>query len=216
MLRSAEEKDKWIYYLRMASRDPSICGTPLEILIQQLMMESNFIGQFKKLVTYTYLLLESPLWNDPLLTNVEERPLEPLTTIEEEAFKRKAVEIGVACHLFTAVLMKPVAIQYHVDLSQNVLSMALESPALQNELYAQLIRLTCSDIPYALQAWKLLAMAIPIYLPRQYSLLWLLKQHLGRWKTLKYEFIWGCFRFWTPNLALNSNRKIFYYLVNSN
>lgn len=120
-----------------------------------------------------------------LLIRPEEKPLDPLTSVEEETLKRKAVEIDVACHLFTAVLMKPVAIQYHVDLAQNILSMALENPALQNELYAQLIRLTLSDLPYALQAWKLFAMAIPIYLPRQYSLLWLLKHHLARWKQLK-------------------------------
>lgn len=95
--------------------------------------------------------LESPLWEDVLLVKPEEKPLDPLTTIEEETLKRKAVEIDVATHLFTAVLMKPVAIQYHVDLSQNILSMALESHALQNELYAQLIRLTLSEMPYALQ-----------------------------------------------------------------
>lgn len=80
--------------------------------------------------------------------------------------------------------MKPIAIQYHVDLSQNILTMALENPTLQNELYAQLIRLTLSDMPYTLQAWKLFAMAIPIYLPRNYCLLWLIKSHLARWKTL--------------------------------
>lgn len=108
-----------------------------------------------------------------------------MVTVEEEALKRKAVEIDVACHLFTAVLMKPLAIQYHVDLAQNILSMALENSALQNELYAQLIRLTSSDLPYSIQAWKLFAMAIPIYLPRQYSLLWLLKHHLARWKRLE-------------------------------
>lgn len=82
--------------------------------------------------------------------------------------------------------MKPLAIQYHVDLAQNILSMALENSALQNELYAQLIRLTSSDLPYSIQAWKLFAMAIPIYLPRQYSLLWLLKHHLARWKRLEW------------------------------
>ncbi|KAI6190189.1 hypothetical protein M3Y97_00089700 [Aphelenchoides bicaudatus] len=170
MLKSSEEKDKWLYYLRMASKDPSVCGTPFEILVQRLMMEPNVI--------------ESPLWNDVLLIQPEKKPLDPLTGVEEEALKRKAVEIDVACHLFTAVLMKPVAIQYHVDLAQNILSMALESPALQNELYAQLIRLTSSDMPYTLQAWKLFAMAIPIYLPKQYSVLWLLKHHLSRWKQL--------------------------------
>lgn len=120
-----------------------------------------------------------------MLVKPEDKPLDPLTTIEEESLKRKAVEIDVASHLFTSVLMKPMAIQYHVDLSQNILTMALENQSLQNELYAQLIRLTSSEMQYSLQAWKLLAMAIPIYLPRQYSLLWLLKHHLARWKNLE-------------------------------
>jgi hypothetical protein len=185
MLKSSEEKDKWLYYLRMASKDPAMCGTSFEILIQRLMLEAQPLGLSFLVYLYSNIIAESQLWNDVLLVRPEEKPLDPLTTIEGEALKRKAIEIDVACHLFTAVLMKPMAIQYHVDLSQNILSMGLENSALQNELYAQLIRLTSSEMPYSLQAWKLLAMAIPIYLPRNYSHLWLLKSHLARWKTLE-------------------------------
>lgn len=54
MLRSSEEKDKWLYYLRMASRDPSICGTSFEILIQRLMVESEPLGLLKSLQKINY------------------------------------------------------------------------------------------------------------------------------------------------------------------
>jgi hypothetical protein len=45
MLKNGEEKDKWLYYLRLASKDPSICGTPFEVLIQRLMVEPNPLGR---------------------------------------------------------------------------------------------------------------------------------------------------------------------------
>ncbi|KAI6213282.1 hypothetical protein M3Y94_00132100 [Aphelenchoides besseyi] len=173
LLRSNEEREKWLYYLRLASNDPAMRGTPFELLIQRLMSESN--------------PLDSQLWNDILLTRTQPKPMEPLTNIEDDQLKRKAIELGVACHLFASVLMKPVAIQYHVDLAQNILSMVFEHECLRNELYALLIRLTCSDLPYILQTWKLMAMAIPLYLPRHYALLWLLKNHLRRCVQLKRD-----------------------------
>lgn len=188
MLQSSEEKDKWLYYLKMVSRDAVMSGTPFEVLVQKLMLEFDPMG--------------SSLWEDPLLLICDEKnPVDSLTSIEDDELKRKALELDLvknsnfqifalnfdatksifqACFLFTSVLMKPIAVQYHVDLSQNILSSLLESDELKNELYAQLIRLTNSSMPYAIQAWKLLALAIPIYLPKQYSILWLLKQHLAR------------------------------------
>ncbi|KAI6225488.1 Pleckstrin-like proteiny domain-containing family H member 1 [Aphelenchoides fujianensis] len=173
LLKSSEEREKWLYYLRLSSNDPSMRGSPFEVLIQLLMAESE--------------PLDSPLWEDVLMTRPEPRPLEPLTSIEDEPLRRKAVELGVACHLFASVMMRPVAVHYHADLSQNILGMPFEHECLRNELFALLIRLTSSDLPFVQQAWKLLAMAIPLYLPRHYALHWLLKQHLHRWANLNRE-----------------------------
>ncbi|KAI6225155.1 hypothetical protein M3Y99_01369600 [Aphelenchoides fujianensis] len=164
---------KWLYYLRLSSNDPSMRGSPFEVMIQRLMAENDPLG--------------SPLWEDVLMTRPEPRPLEPLTSIEDEPLRRKAVELGVACHLFASVMMRPVAVHYHADLSQNILGMPFEHECLRNELFALLIRLTSSDLPFVQQAWKLLAMAIPLYLPRHYALHWLLKQHLHRWANLNRE-----------------------------
>ena len=71
--------------------------------------------------------------------------------------------------------------------------MARENAALRSELFALLIRLTNSEsgsggrggggdasTTTSLQAWKLLALALPLYAPRQYAILWLLQAHLRR------------------------------------
>lgn len=68
-----------MYYLRLASRDPLLCGTPFEVLVQRLMDESQ--------------PAQSALWNDVLLTVPEEKPTDSLTTIEEDAIRKKAIEL---------------------------------------------------------------------------------------------------------------------------
>ncbi|CAD5223660.1 unnamed protein product [Bursaphelenchus okinawaensis] len=172
MLKNVEEKDKWLYYLKLAAKDPSMCGTAFEVLVQRLMLDTNS---------------ESDLWNDVLMTKPEEKPSDTLITIEEPRLKKKALENDMAIYLFSSVLMRPIAMQYHVDLSQNILTTALENTPLIDELYAQLIRLTCSKMETSVQAWKLLTMAIPLYLPSKYSIFWLLRTHLQRWKVMGDE-----------------------------
>lgn len=46
VLRSAEEKDKWIYYLKKAADDPSMNSTPFEMLIQKMMALNIDDGEF--------------------------------------------------------------------------------------------------------------------------------------------------------------------------
>lgn len=65
--------------------------------------------------------------------------------------KKKALELSRACYMFTSVLMRPSGVQYHIDLAQNILSTAMHSDALKNELYAQLIKLTSGSMPYGIQ-----------------------------------------------------------------
>ncbi|VDK87450.1 unnamed protein product [Onchocerca ochengi] len=126
-------------------------------------------------------LCEDSLWNDVLLTICEERPKETLTTILDETLKKKALELGRACFMFTSVLMRPTGVQYHIDLAQNILTTAISSDLLKNELYANLIKLTSGSMSYGIQAWKLMALTTPLFTPRQYSLLWLLRRHIERW-----------------------------------
>ncbi|TKR87112.1 hypothetical protein L596_011570 [Steinernema carpocapsae] len=178
MLRTTEDRDKWIYYLRMMSREDSISGTPYEVLVQKLMMGGG----------HSWL----NEWNNTMFTVVEEKLKGPLTTIEDETRRKKAVELDKACYLFTSVLMRAGAVQYHVDLAQNILTTAMEHESLQNELYAQLIRLTSGAMPYGLQGWKLMALAIPLYVPKQYSLLWLLRRHIERWSTMHTQLEESC------------------------
>ncbi|PAV92124.1 hypothetical protein WR25_05816 [Diploscapter pachys] len=166
VLRTAEEKEKWLFYLKTASDDAAMKGTPFEILINRMMAEDA--------------QSDSPLWKDILLTAVDESPTEPLTSMAEKD-KKKAMEIVKACYLFVSVLMRPQGAQYHIDLAQNILSTSIQHDFLKNELYAQLIRLTNGSMPFGLQGWKLLALSLPLFVPKQYALLWLLKRHVSRW-----------------------------------
>ncbi|PAV76278.1 hypothetical protein WR25_09976 [Diploscapter pachys] len=166
VLRTAEEKEKWLFYLKTASDDAAMKGTPFEILINRMMAEDAHS--------------DSPLWKDILLTAVDESPTEPLTSMAEKD-KKKAMEIVKACYLFVSVLMRPQGAQYHIDLAQNILSTSIQHDFLKNELYAQLIRLTNGSMPFGLQGWKLLALSLPLFVPKQYALLWLLKRHVSRW-----------------------------------
>ncbi|CAI5450568.1 unnamed protein product [Caenorhabditis angaria] len=166
VLRGSEEKEKWLYYLKSASGNSSLSGTPFEILVQRMMAES--VGN------------DSELWKDLLLTSGEEIPKDTMTTVESSE-KKKTLEISKACQLFVSVLMRPQAVQYHIDLAQNILQTAVQNEFLKNEVYSQLIRLTSGAMPFGLQGWKLLALTVPLFLPKQYSLLWLLKRHISRW-----------------------------------
>ncbi|KHJ85628.1 myTH4 domain protein [Oesophagostomum dentatum] len=166
VLRSSEEKEKWLYFLRAASGDATLCGSPFAILVQRMLAEGG--------------APDSPLWKDLLLTSCDDTPKETLMDFEGPD-KKKALEIAKATYLFVSVLMRPIAAQYHIDLAQNILSTAMQHEFLRNEVYAQLIKLTSGSMPFSIQGWKLLAMAIPLFVPTQYSLLWLLKKHIARW-----------------------------------
>ncbi|CAI4223269.1 unnamed protein product [Auanema sp. JU1783] len=166
ILKAAEEKEKWLYFLRSAAGDASLFGTPFEILVQRMLSEGADP--------------DSPLWKDILLASCDDNPKDPLTTVEEPE-KKKTLEISKACLLFVSVLMRPTAVQYHIDLAQNILSTTIQHDFLKNEFYAQLIRLTSCSMPYGLQGWKLMALALSLFLPKQYALLWLLKKHISRW-----------------------------------
>ncbi|PIO58418.1 hypothetical protein TELCIR_20148, partial [Teladorsagia circumcincta] len=136
VLRSSEEKEKWLYFLRAASGDATLCGSPFAILVQRMLAEGG--------------APDSPLWNDLLLTSCDDTPKDTLMDFEGPD-KKKALEIAKATYLFVSVLMRPIAAQYHIDLAQNILSTAMQHDFLRNEVYAQLIRLTSGTMPFAIQ-----------------------------------------------------------------
>ncbi|EFP11081.1 CRE-MAX-1 protein [Caenorhabditis remanei] len=172
ILRTSEDKEKWLYFLKSASGSAALCGTTFEILVQRMMAEN--VGN------------DSPLWKDLLFTSGEEIPKDTMTSVDPSE-RKKTLEIARACQLFVSVLMRPQATQYHIDLAQNILSTAVQQEYLRNEVYSQLIKMTSGSMPFGLQGWKLLALTIPLFLPKQYSLLWLLKKHISRWVDLPNE-----------------------------
>ncbi|GMS80303.1 hypothetical protein PENTCL1PPCAC_2478, partial [Pristionchus entomophagus] len=163
IVSSCEEKDKWMYFLRASSGDSSMKGTPFEVLLQRMLADGMPSG--------------SVLWKDLLLTNYDENPREGMMSVEME-HEKKAIELAKAIHLFVSVLMRPTGVEYHIDLAQNILQMAIGNELIRNELYAQLIRLTQDGVPFALQGWKLLSLALPLFSPKHYALHWLLRRHL--------------------------------------
>lgn len=44
VLRSSEEKDKWLYFLKNAAGDAAMSGTPFEVLVQRMMSEPRSSG----------------------------------------------------------------------------------------------------------------------------------------------------------------------------
>ncbi|GMR59022.1 hypothetical protein PMAYCL1PPCAC_29217, partial [Pristionchus mayeri] len=163
IVASSEEKDKWMYFLRAASGDPSMKGTPFEVLLQRMLTDGMPPG--------------SVLWKDLLLTNHDETPHELMMSVEKEN-EKKTLELAKAAHLFVSVLMRPTGVEYHIDLAQNILQMSIANEGIRNELYAQLIRLTQDGVPFALQGWKLLSLTLPLFSPSHYALHWLLRRHL--------------------------------------
>uniref|UniRef100_A0A0K0FTL4 MAX-1A (projected from Caenorhabditis elegans ortholog max-1) n=1 Tax=Strongyloides venezuelensis TaxID=75913 RepID=A0A0K0FTL4_STRVS len=175
ILNNNEDKDKWLYYLKVASRDASLQGSAFEILLQKILIKGS--------EHINYMLFDDLL----LKPNMKENLMEPLISIENKMLAKKAVEMDRAVHLFVTVQMNPNAFQYHVDLAQNIITTAMEDELLKNELYSQLIRMTNGSLTNCNQGWRLLALTLPIFLPKQYALLWFLKQHIRRWYNIKND-----------------------------
>ncbi|MCP9264746.1 Pleckstrin-likey domain-containing family H member 1 [Dirofilaria immitis] len=138
-------------FFKKAANNALLNGTAFEILVQRMMMQN--------------VDDENPLWNDVLLTTCEEKPKETLIAMLDETLKKKALELGRACFMFTSVLMRPTGVQYHIDLAQNILTTAMSNDLLKNELYANLIKLTSGFMSYGIQAWKLMALTTPLFTP---------------------------------------------------
>lgn len=185
ILRTSEDKEKWLYYLKSASGTAALCGTPFEILVQRMMAENVANGMIfhNEDRLFKTMISDSPLWKDLLFASGEEIPKDTMTSVDHSD-RKKTLEIARACQLFVSVLMRAQATQYHIDLAQNILSTAVQQEYLRNEVYSQLIKMTSGSMPFGLQGWKLLALTIPLFLPKQYSLLWLLKRHISRWVDL--------------------------------
>ncbi|CEF70279.1 FERM domain and MyTH4 domain and Pleckstrin homology domain and Pleckstrin homology-like domain and FERM/acyl-CoA-binding protein, 3-helical bundle domain and FERM central domain and Band 4.1 domain-containing protein [Strongyloides ratti] len=175
VLNNNEDKDKWLYYLKVASRDASLQGSAFEILLQKILIKGS--------EHINYMLFDDLL----LKPSMKENLIEPLNSFDNKILKKKAVEMDRAVHLFVTVQLNPNAFQYHVDLAQNIITTALEDESLKNELYSQLIRMTNGSLSSCNQGWRLLALTLPIFLPKQYALLWFLKQHIRRWYNIKND-----------------------------
>ena len=164
---SAEERDKWVFFMQMASGTlPSNVGTATERLLRKVSSKSNM----SEVVAKEELLQAS----DDLSP--------PLTTLLSAKLEEEAVEIWKSVKLYTSVEIESGAYEYHVLLAQGLVEKCLGTPELQNELYCQLIRQTNSKDPESvlcIQCWQLLTLCIPIFLPVAFFLRYL-ELHLKR------------------------------------
>ncbi|KRY73081.1 Pleckstrin homology domain-containing family H member 2 [Trichinella pseudospiralis] len=160
---SGEDKERWFYHLTIAaSGGPQQAGSAFEQLINQLMKVD---GQ-----------ADSQLWKDPLISTCVERPTSPMTKITDETDRKTAFNLYKSAYLFSSVQTRGGAEEYHLDLAQNALRLALANPTIRDEFYALLIKLTNSE-QISHQAWRLLAMCLSLFLP-SYPIMWLMKKYL--------------------------------------
>ncbi|KRZ54053.1 Pleckstrin homology domain-containing family H member 2 [Trichinella nativa] len=160
---SGEDKERWFYHLTIAaSGGPQQAGSAFEQLINQLMKVD---GQ-----------ADSQLWKDPLISTCVERPTSPMTRITDETDRKTAFNLYKSAYLFSSVQTRGGAEEYHLDLAQNALQLALANPTIRDEFYALLIKLTNSE-QISHQAWRLLAMCLSLFLP-SYPIMWLMKKYL--------------------------------------
>eukprot|EP00118_Oscarella_pearsei_P021053 m.234088 g.234088 ORF g.234088 m.234088 type:complete len:312 (+) comp40102_c3_seq32:2-937(+) len=128
-----------------------------------------------------FLLLESNLWLQPVLSHTDQPISQSLTTLPSESLEKEALQMFKSIQLFTSVPINYAAISYHINLAQAAVSDCLTKVELQNEFYCQLIRQSNRhpnpDSSQALQFWMLLALACPVFLPKQ-KFLWYFKQYL--------------------------------------
>ncbi|KJE97607.1 hypothetical protein CAOG_010144 [Capsaspora owczarzaki ATCC 30864] len=171
---SAEEKDRWMYHIVIASNTPQPkVGTETERLIAKL--DGN---------------PDDPVLNNPALTFTKEPITESLITLPSRELEQEAVNMFKALLLYTGVVIDLTAVDYHLSLAQNIITKCLARPELRNELFCQLIRQT-NKHPYpnsslTLQCWHVLAIACGIFLPSRQFLEYL-NTHLTRHGTTKTE-----------------------------
>ncbi|XP_003375233.1 putative MyTH4 domain protein [Trichinella spiralis] len=189
---SGEDKERWFYHLTIAaSGGPQQAGSAFEQLINQLMKVDGQAGKnklYKNIIQFCFTFtaihlrnlksfcLDSQLWKDPLISTCVERPTSPMTRITDETDRKTAFNLYKSAYLFSSVQTRGGAEEYHLDLAQNALRLALANPTIRDEFYALLIKLTnCEQISH--QAWRLLAMCLSLFLP-SYPIMWLMKKYL--------------------------------------
>eukprot|EP00118_Oscarella_pearsei_P021057 m.234035 g.234035 ORF g.234035 m.234035 type:complete len:1344 (+) comp40102_c3_seq8:1064-5095(+) len=169
LVQSKQEKDSWLYHLGLATGNlvSSRAGTDTEKVIDHLMA----VGGNP----------ESNLWLQPVLSHTDQPISQSLTTLPSESLEKEALQMFKSIQLFTSVPINYAAISYHINLAQAAVSDCLTKVELQNEFYCQLIRQSNRhpnpDSSQALQFWMLLALACPVFLPKQ-KFLWYFKQYL--------------------------------------
>ena len=173
---SAEERDKWVFFMQMASGTlPSNVGTATERLLRTVSSKSN---------------MDEVIGKETLLRAAEDLD-QPLTTLLSKSLEQEAVAIWKSVKLYTSVEIESGAYEYHVLLAQGLIEKCLGTPELQNELYCQLIRQTNNTDPesaLSIQCWQLLTLCIPIFLPVAFFLRYLelhLKRRAKEQKTTK-------------------------------
>ena len=183
---SKPERDKWLFFLQMASGSlPENVGTDTEMILRRLNNE---------------LSLESEEFKRPIFKYADHYE-GPLTTMMTAELETAASEIWKSISLYTGVVIKAQAAEYHVLLAQSIIEQCLLKPELQNEVFCMLIKQTNGHADPGsglhIQCWQLLTLCIPIFLPCAFFLRHL-ELHLMRCATDstrvgKYaEYAFGC------------------------
>ncbi|XP_077494597.1 uncharacterized protein CG43867 [Amblyomma americanum] len=123
-----QEMDAWLYHLTVVSSGESASGSQYEQLVSRLLEVDGDPG--------------SVVWRHPLLLHSKEPLSQPLTSLASEELQSQALRLFKSVQLFMGVPLEASGIDYHVALAQNALAQCLSCPALQNEVFCQLIKQT--------------------------------------------------------------------------
>ncbi|KAH9379563.1 hypothetical protein HPB48_016416 [Haemaphysalis longicornis] len=123
-----QEMDAWLYHLTVVSAGENASGSQYEQLVSRLLEVDGDPG--------------CVVWRHPLLLYAKEPLSQPLTSLASEELQAQAVRLFKSVQLFMGVPLESSGIDYHVALAQNALAQCLSCPALQNELFCQLIKQT--------------------------------------------------------------------------
>lgn len=123
-----QDMDAWLYHLTVVSAGENTSGSQYEQLVSRLLEVDGDPG--------------CVVWRHPLLLHAKEPLSQPLTSLASEELQAQAVRLFKSVQLFMGVPLESSGIDYHVALAQNSLAQCLSCPALQNELFCQLIKQT--------------------------------------------------------------------------
>lgn len=190
------DRDRWAHFCAGITGQSLLgAGTGFEQCVRQLVTElkaarsatAGSSGQHTRSRRVASVTPSADRFQQPQLWPTPGPRSEPLTTLPDAQHDLLAIEMHKQVHLFVNVPQAAInqeGLAYHITLAQQIMRLVLAHPELRDELVAQLIvetnrplddeEMTDNAIlPYlSRQAWQLLALTCPMFLPSKTMCRW--------------------------------------------